>query len=439
VVALFVMPISAIKNDELHLGGNAIKYVENDLEKDELLSENREYPHDDDLFDMKVKLMMRLTHLPSLAACIIKDNEIVWSNAYGYSDIYHRKEATIDNIYLVASISKTFAATAILQLYEQGYFDLDDNVSEYLPFDVKNPKFPDVNITFRMLLSHRSSFCSRHVESLFAPWEPVDGPESVPEVVEWYIYSLVHLKDLLSSDFYPEDRYPWIKEIMVPGGSLYYPEQWGDYPPGEEFYYSNVAYALLGYLVEQISNQKFEDYCRANIFEPLSMFNTSFYTAELNSDKLAIPYIWLYGAYLPLPNYEYLCQNPAAGLRTTVVDLSHFLIAHMNDGEYNGVQILNKTTIKEMHRVQYPPGNYGLGWLIYSHPTYKIEGHDGNNLGFRSFMFFHSSQGEKVGIIYFYNEQLWGCPIFGFFSQLKDTLLQEGNIWDMFLEKALEL
>jgi len=86
-------------------------------------------------FNQEIEILMKLARTPSISACIIKDDDIAWSKAYGYSDLSQKKSATTDNIYIVASISKSIAATAILQLYEQGYFDLDDDVNDFLPFD----------------------------------------------------------------------------------------------------------------------------------------------------------------------------------------------------------------------------------------------------------------------------------------------------------------
>jgi CubicO group peptidase (beta-lactamase class C family) len=316
----------------------------------------------------------------------------------------------------------------MLQLYEQGVFDLDDNVSEYLPFDLKNPKYPDVNITFRMLLSHHSSFCCRTLESLLQPLEP-EMNITLKNVVKGYLMNWVHLKDLYSG-FYPEEKYPWIQEVMVPGGSLYYDELWGDYPPGEGYYYSNTIYILLGYLIERLTNQSYEDYCRDHFFIPLSMDNTSFYVDDLNAEQLAVPYIWLHRIYLPLPHFDYRCQNPAAGLRTNLEDLSHWLIAHMNGGIYNGVRILNESTIEEMHTVQFPhidPGEYGLGWELLEIYDGILEGHGGSNLGYHSGMFFYhpANSSEQVGFIYFWNEELWSFSLIGLLPQYKDYLLHD--------------
>jgi CubicO group peptidase (beta-lactamase class C family) len=291
-----------------------------------------------------------------------------------------------------------------------------------------------------MLLSHHSSFCCRSIESISQPFEP-EADVTFRNAIKWYLYSWFYLKDLLLSDFFPDEKYPWIEEIMVPGGSLYHQDHWGDYPPGGGYYYSNVVYVLLGYLIERISNQSFEEYCMEHIITPLSMNNTGFYIKDLNPEKLAIPYMWLHRVYLPIPNYEERCVNPAGGLRTTIEDLSKYLIAHMNGGIYNGVRILNESTIEEMHTIQYPniePGNYGLGWEIRENNGRRWEGHSGSNLGFRSWMYFYSSgSSDKIGAIYFINEELHGSPIFGFFIQLKDYILHD-ILRNIFFKKILE-
>ena len=108
-------------------------------------------------FDKKIQLLMKLAHMPSLSTCVIKNESVVWSKTYGYYDLKNKKLATQNTIYMVASISKMFTAIAIMQLWEQGLFDLDDDVNDYLPFELRNPHYPDVPITFRMLLAHQSS------------------------------------------------------------------------------------------------------------------------------------------------------------------------------------------------------------------------------------------------------------------------------------------
>ena len=308
-----------------------------------------------DIFDIKIRSLMVTSHIPSLIACIIQNGNITWSKGYGYYDFYGLKQPTMDTIYQVASISKTVTATAILQLYEQGLFKLDDDVNLYLPFSLRNPNYPDVPITFRMLLSHHSS---------------------------------LHDHNKTAAYKYFASDYPlsYVKELLVPGGEAYHSEFWGDYPPGEGGNYSNLGFVILGYLVELFSNQSFESYCQQHIFQPLDMKNTSFDMDTLPSDKLAGSYLRFGRIYIKLPNVDYTFIDPCGGLLTNINDLSHFLIAHMNNGTYKNNRILNESTIHEMHTIQYPESQpyfnlfkFGLGWLIFDKEFgIKTHGHDGD-------------------------------------------------------------
>jgi CubicO group peptidase (beta-lactamase class C family) len=93
----------------------------------------------DTAFDLKIQLLMKLAGFPSLSTCIIKDDQIIWSKGYGYYDRVEQKHASTDTIYIIASITKTIVGTALMQLYDKGLFNLDDDVNKYLPFDFLSP------------------------------------------------------------------------------------------------------------------------------------------------------------------------------------------------------------------------------------------------------------------------------------------------------------
>ena len=318
------------------------------------LKESIEYVGDD-LFDIQIRSSMLASYIPSVSACIIKNNTIIWSQGYGYYDFKGWKQPTIHTIYQVASVSKTVTATALLQLYEQGLFDLDDDVNEYLPFSLRNPNYPDIPITFRMLLSHHAS---------------------------------LHDHDEASVSEYFVGEYPlsYVKELLDSNGEAYHPEFWGNYPPGTSGNYSNLGLTIVGYLVEILSGTSLEEYCQNHIFIPLEMHNTSFSMEHLPFENIACSYIRLGRLYLKIPTIDYTFLDPCGGLFTSLNDLSHFVLAHMNNGTYNNIHILNETTIKEMHTIQYPQSNpyygilyFGLGWLIFKEEFGKVtHGHDGD-------------------------------------------------------------
>ncbi|RLF35738.1 MAG: hypothetical protein DRM99_04080 [Thermoplasmata archaeon] len=370
-------------------------------------------------FEKLIYRLMKIGHMSALSAAVIKNNEIVWAKGFGIYDREKNKQATEETIYLVASISKSFTATAIMQLYEKGCFDLDDDVNDYLPFNLRNPNHPDKPITFRMLLSHQSSLATER--------------EDLSNFVTRIIPGGMEITG------YP---YPFLKEYLTPDGLYYQPQFWTDNTPGEEMHYSNIGFGILGYLVEILSNKSFEEYCQENIFEPLGMRNTSFKFANVNATMVAVPYDFDSGEFYPIMHYDIL-DTPAGGLRTTVLDLSRFLIAHMNNGEYHGVRILNESTIKLMHTIQSTSDNYkfhyGLGWQIWMKPTDILIGHTGGLLGVSTKMVFRQS--DNTGIIFFTNKQITNMQELFVFSLVEKLLFWKADgykTWELQKEKLWE-
>jgi CubicO group peptidase (beta-lactamase class C family) len=344
-------------------------------------------------FDRYIKLLMKFAHKPSVSCCIIINDSVVWSKAYGFYDISNKKLATTDTLYLTASVSKTVTATALMQLYEQGLFDLDDDVNNYLPFKLRNPNYPEIPITFRMLLSHRSSLADDNLFWLCLSYIP--GDPNIPD--------------------YP---YPWLKEYLIPNGTAYSPRIWSNSQPGDKLYYANIGYSLIGYLVQLLSGEPFDQYCKDHIFTPLEMYNTSFRLKDVNISNLAVPYEYKNRKYLPHPHYGMHVIYPSACMRTSVEEYSHFIIAHMNGGIYKNTRILNETTVELMHTAHYPMGknkwNYGFGWIIDKTLFGKEKiGHSGGWPGVHTLVSMRPY--NDIAIIYFTN-----C----FDSELKSTLLE---------------
>jgi CubicO group peptidase (beta-lactamase class C family) len=109
--------------------------------------------------DSIISITMEQYHIPGLAALVVKNDSIIWSNNYGYSNIAQNQSVKDSTLFLMASISKTIVATAIMQLWEEGLFDLNENINNYLQpeFQVINPYYPNDTITFKMLMTHTSS------------------------------------------------------------------------------------------------------------------------------------------------------------------------------------------------------------------------------------------------------------------------------------------
>lgn len=296
---------------------------------------------------------MKAEGIPSLAACVVKDNQISWEGVYGYANIDNSREADRLTIYTIMSISKLFMVVAVMQLEEQSKIDLDTDINEYLPFKVRNPGFPDVPITVRMLLTHTSSMA----------W-PLNE-DKVPDF--YYLFPLDEMP-LISE---------WIPEYIVQGGNSYRASVWKDYPPGQKEGYSNIATSVLALIVEEISGMDYRDYCRKYILDPLEMNNTAFRYSALNSDLLATPY---WNMYNQIHWYNYR-SYPTGNLKSNIEDFSHFMIAILNYGEYKGVRILEKNSVEKMLELNNPTTGISLIWDQCPGDCF---GHNGGGEGFSS-------------------------------------------------------
>lgn len=340
-----------------------------------ILSENLD-------FDLRIKLAMRLGYFPSVSACIIKNDSIEWYSGYGKAKLFPKKEPTPDTIYPIGSISKPVTATAVMQLWEQGLFDLDDDINNYLDFNVRNPNYPETPITFRMLLAHHSS---------------LTGDKNLNYWYLSYLY-FTHKKD------YP---LPLVKEIITPEGKFYKTNIWKDFIPGSKTAYSNFNYILLEHLIEVLSEQSFSDYCKQNIFEPLNMSNTSFCFDDLKDKELAGSYQNIGSIYFPIPyvdvGYSY------GGLKTSISDFSHYVMAYIGEGMWNGFRLLKESTIDMMLTIQF--GNtssysrYCLGWQRFGgFQGSSTFGHTGHTIGGSGVIFMNTT--ENFAQIFFINRYI---------------------------------
>jgi CubicO group peptidase (beta-lactamase class C family) len=322
---------------------------------------------------------MATAHLPGLSVAVIKDGKTAFLRAYGFANLETMTKATPDTLFGIASISKAVTATALMQLFEQGRFGLDDDVGTYLPFAVRNPGFANDKITFRMILAHTSSINGGDgADPLLDPLVAEDGDTRTP------------LGDVL-------------KGYLVAGGRYYDANNnFINKRPGTTYSYSNLAIALAGYLVEVISGVPFDAYVKKNILGPLGMVHSSFRLADLDLPSVAVPYESQNGKstatpHLGLPDY------PADTFHTSAREFARFITAHLLDGELDGVRILKKETAEEMRRTQFPSAKAGQGlvWYAFDPGLPGFLGHDGTLPGISTYASFDVATG--VGIILFGN------------------------------------
>ncbi|MFX0064377.1 MAG: serine hydrolase domain-containing protein [Candidatus Hermodarchaeota archaeon] len=322
-------------------------------------------------FDPKIDAIvaekMEQGYIPSLSLALIQNNSILWSKGYG-------EQPEIDSIFMSGSVTKSFTVVALLQLYEQGVFDLDDDIDNYLPYSLRNPFYPNVSITFRMLMRHESSIQSQ-----------ID-------------YELAMYQDVMQKfgmEYEPWLPFPkWIQEYLLPNGSLYDPRVWGVWKPGTSVRYSNIGYDVLIYLLEILSNQSFVEYFREHIFNPLNMQDTGFNISEVDQAKLAQPYAYMFPmdpnstGNVGYPIYNHLGYGSGA-VRSNVLDLSRYMLIHMHKGVSNGTRILKDETIEMMHQIS-------IGWESVPAPFW--DGIDGGVFGYR--VKFRTNMGRGTDIPY---------------------------------------
>ncbi|MHA2152760.1 MAG: serine hydrolase domain-containing protein [Candidatus Thorarchaeota archaeon] len=308
--------------------------------------------------------------IPSAQAGIIINDDLVWAKGFG-------DQPSLDTVFRIASITKTFTATAFLQLHERGLVDLDADVSDYLPFEVRNPNDPSVVITARMLLSHRAGM----VRDYYFGVTPFGN-----SIVEF-------LNDLVGEMYTPwTGPYPPLGEI-INSTNIADPDLWLT-NSGISYLYSNSGFFFLSFLLEKITNQTFSDYIDENILTPLRMSSTGLNGSEF-SNRLAIPHGTWNSSLIVFPHYEHY-RYGAGALLSTVLDLSNYLIAHMNEGTSNGVQILEPESAETMHSVI--SNGYGLGWQGDT-----FQGHLGRHYGFESEMWYNEVEDNRYGIILLIN------------------------------------
>lgn len=324
-------------------------------------------------FEKYLENEMKDQNIPALSALIFKGETILFEENYGQANIEDNINLASTHPFLLASISKTVTAVALLQLYEDGLFSLDDPINDYLSFAVNGPE-ETTPITFKMLLTHTSGI---------ADGSALDGQ---------YYYG----------EDSPVELGYFLENYLVPGGEFYNAtENYHDFEPGTDVEYSNVGNALIGVLVEEISGMNFNTYCKEKIFTPLGMTHTSWRLDEI-AGTIVMPYNYSGGNYEAIGHYTFT-DYPNGGLRSTANDMFKFLSAIAQNGSYGGVELLNASTVNAMTSLQIPDldDETGLHFFIMNKEN-ELWGHDGGEQGVATIMAYNKS--TKVGAIILTNQ-----------------------------------
>lgn len=278
-----------------------------------------------------------------ISAVVVKDNKVCYSQSFGYTPDYNdttlRKPIPKNGIYWIASVSKTFISTAIMQLVEKKKLKLDDDVNKYLGFRVRNPHYDDTPITVRMLLCHRSSIND--------------------EYYGWNLDQINPEKGETWRDCYNMDK------------------------PGGKFFYCNLNYSLLGTIIENVTQMRFDEYIDKNICEPLGL-QASYNLTKIDSTRLVKTLSFdkkrkKYRLARSIFDYQYVKDklatyqlgystaslSPAGGMRISALDLAKWMMVHMNYGTFDGTKIISKDSELQMWQPQGSDRDYGFAFSQY--------------------------------------------------------------------------
>lgn len=313
-----------------------------------------------------------------IAAAVVKNGEIVYNKSFGYKDLENKTPLANDNVMRIASISKSFTATSLMQLVDKGIISLDDDVSNLIGFKIRNPHHPDIPITLRMVLSHTASIKDK----------------------EDY-FTLDHLNPAVYGDCI---------------------ESYYEYKPGEDYNYSNMGLNLAGTILEKVSGVRFDDYVRENVIWKLGLYGGH------NIDSLdANKFAWIYsvedgefvkseGAYRSrsedMPGYVFGYSSPifspTGGVKISAQDLAKYMMMHMNYGELDGTRIISQESSKAMQTpvaITKEGGINNYGLCLTEFPDYLADyntpgnypiGHTGGAYGLNSIMIWSPADGWGI-------------------------------------------
>lgn len=322
--------------------------------------------------ETEIQAIMKELDAVGLSVAVVKENKLIYTHSFGYRDVESNTLLTDQDIFRIASISKSFSATSIMQLIEAGKLSLQDDFSDLVGFKVRNPKYPNTVITLKMVMSHTSSLNDSQGYLNLDVINPVKNPD--------------------------------------------FAKCYNNYAPGKGYEYCNLNYNMVGAVIERLSGQRFDRYVKHHVLDPLGLYG-GYCVDSLDKSRFATLYEYdsvsrkltpAPLAYAPrteeiknyIMGYTTPIFSPTGGMKISATDLAKYMMMHMNDGKYNGVKIISKKSEKRMQKkVSDHEGGYGLALRASRDliPGKYMMGHTGSAYGLSSAMFFQPK--EKFGFV----------------------------------------
>jgi NADH dehydrogenase FAD-containing subunit/CubicO group peptidase (beta-lactamase class C family) len=304
--------------------------------------------------DAYVMRTMRTVRFPGVAVGVVRGDKVVYLRGFGRADPSGRR-VTPQTPFMIGSVTKSFTALAVLQLVEAGRVELDAPVQRYIPWFRVGDSTASSRITVRQLLTMTSG---------------------LPQVYETQLWT-------------DEDGAALERNIRFLAGEKLAGE------PGRTFGYSNANYETLGLLVQQVSGESYEDYVKGHIFVPLAMRNSFLSQEEALSRGMASGYRWWFGIPVAVTLPFRRAELPAGYIIASTEDMTHYMLAELNEGRYDGAAVLSPAGMKVRHSPP-SPDSYGLGWEFISENGRTLIDHDGGTANFQSSLFMDPT--ARIGV-----------------------------------------
>jgi CubicO group peptidase (beta-lactamase class C family) len=325
--------------------------------------------------DAAIDSIMRNHKVMGMSVAVVKQHQIVYAQSFGLKNESTQTLLNNTDIFRIASISKSFSATAIMQLVEKRLVSLEDDMSKLVGFIIRNPKFPEMPITLKMVLSHRSSINDSQGYFSLDAINPAKNPN-------------------------------WAK-------------CYNNYAPDSGYMYCNLNYNMVGTIIEKISGQRFDTYIQQHILQPLGLYG-GYCVDSLDKQKLATIYEYQVDSakFIASPNayaprseeianytmgYSTPIFSPTGGMKISATDLAKYMIMHSKMGKANGKRIISRRSARKMQTMLSQKEQYGLA-LSKSNKLIDgivLTGHTGSAYGLNSAMFFEPN--KKYGFVVIIN------------------------------------
>lgn len=339
-------------------------------------------------------------HINGFGVAIVNKNETIYEKGFGFADKTTEKAYSNHTIQNIASISKTFLGLALLKAQELGKLNLDDPINKYLPFEVRNPYYPDEEITLRQLTTHTSSITD----------------------TKYYDQKSYVLKEAANNENLQKSKRPenfnepeaftsmgvFLKKILDKDGEWYLNKGFLKSKPGAQFEYSNVGATLAAYVLELATDESYDVFSKKHILTPLQMNDSGWSFEEVNMEQHTVMYE---NTDQALPFYK-LITYPDGGLITSVHDMALYLRELIKAYDGKG-SILSKESYKELFKEQLNDSHfeerdadnpyndeYNMGVFMGFSAKGNI-GHSGGDPGVTTLMFFNAE--AKTGQLIFVN------------------------------------